>query len=507
MHAQFRVNTLGQAGIGTSPQNRLDVAGNARVSGSIYLGSDTSSVGTAGDFPLIFKVNNSFAGFTGNRGNSNVSFGYGALPNPYSGGSYDPRYYFFTENTAIGAGALYGNTGGYYNTAIGAGALSYNTTGYQNIAIGRGALLSNSTGYDNIAIGMEALRNSSASNNIAIGTEALWHNSTGYSNVAIGNKAMCYNRLGRYNTAIGHWTDNGYDLNNTTTIGNGAYVSADNQIRLGNYTVNSIGGYANWTMASDGRAKKNINANIPGLEFINRLQPVSYNFDLKAIDELMKSDDPKINAFHDSLQAAMSPEERKITEEARANKEKTVYSGFIAQDVEKAAKETGYDFSGVDAPENGKGTYGLRYAEFVVPLVKAVQELSEQNKRLQEQNNSLQKQINELTGKAASPEILKSKGEAAGLSEAATAGALLEQNIPNPFNQNTVIKYYLPQSVTAAQLCIYDLNGKQLKQIRLTERGSGSQTISASEFQAGIYLYALIADGQEVDVKRMILTE
>jgi hypothetical protein len=49
-------------------------------------------------------------------------------------------------------------------------------------------------------------------------------------------------------------------------------------------------------------------------------------------------------------------------------------SGFIAQEVEQAAQSVGYDFSGIDAPKNEHDLYGLRYAEFVVPLVKAVQE-------------------------------------------------------------------------------------------------------------------------------------
>ena len=56
-----------------------------------------------------------------------------------------------------------------------------------------------------------------------------------------------------------------------------------------------------------------------------------------------------------------------------------VYTGFVAQDVEKAARELNYDFSGVDAAKNDKDLYGLRYSEFVVPLVKAVQELSAKN--------------------------------------------------------------------------------------------------------------------------------
>ena len=73
-----------------------------------------------------------------------------------------------------------------------------------------------------------------------------------------------------------------------------------------------------------------------------------------------------------------------INNKARADKEKQVQSGFVAQDVEAIAKRLGYDFSGVEVDEIGM--YSLRYGEFVVPLVKAVQELSEQNNRLQEQN-------------------------------------------------------------------------------------------------------------------------
>jgi predicted RNase H-like nuclease (RuvC/YqgF family) len=48
----------------------------------------------------------------------------------------------------------------------------------------------------------------------------------------------------------------------------------------------------------------------------------------------------------------------------------------------------------VDAAKNEKDLYGLRYAEFVVPLVKAVQELSIQNAELKNQIDE-QKKINE----------------------------------------------------------------------------------------------------------------
>jgi trimeric autotransporter adhesin len=54
--------------------------------------------------------------------------------------------------------------------------------------------------------------------------------------------------------------------------------------------------------------------------------------------------------------------------------ETTLFTGFIAQEVEQAAKDAGYNFSGIDKPKNENDLYGLRYAEFVVPLVKAMQE-------------------------------------------------------------------------------------------------------------------------------------
>ena len=73
--------------------------------------------------------------------------------------------------------------------------------------------------------------------------------------------------------------------------------------------------------------------------------------------------------------------------------EKTIFSGFVAQEVEQAAKNVGYDFSGVEKPKSENDMYGLRYAEFVVPLVKAVQEQQQMIDELKKQNADLQKRI------------------------------------------------------------------------------------------------------------------
>jgi len=77
-------------------------------------------------------------------------------------------------------------------------------------------------------------------------------------------------------------------------------------------------------------------------------------------------------------------------------------SGFIAQEVEATAESLGYDFSGVDAPKNDKDFYGLRYAAFVVPLVKAVQEQQEyiesQEERLVEMEQKMARLESMLLG-------------------------------------------------------------------------------------------------------------
>ena len=428
-----------------------------------------------------FRVNNVLAGYTGSSSStSSVFFGYGALKS----GASTPG------NVAIGANALATVSNSYadYNVAVGYNALYMNAMGYYSVAVGSYSLYSNTSGY----------RNS------AVGHQALYSNKTGYNNVAVGHQAL-YSSTGNNNTALGTYTDVGNaSLTNATALGYNAWVTASNQVRIGNSSISSIVLGNHTTIPSDGRTKRNIRSEVPGLAFIEQLQPIVYSYNLDALDELEKSDDPKISARRDSILDARSPEEKAIEAKARADKEKIVFSGFIAQDVEKAAQSIGYNFNGVDAPENGKGPYGLRYSEFVVPLVKAVQELSEQNNAKDVVIASLQEQINELKANS-SLRSTTNEMETTGAVDAVVAQCKLYQNAPNPFGQDTRIKYYLPQEVKTAYLCIYDLRGTQIKQILIAQRGEGSQLILGSELAAGMYLYALIVDGKEVDTKRMII--
>jgi hypothetical protein len=77
--------------------------------------------------------------------------------------------------------------------------------------------------------------------------------------------------------------------------------------------------------------------------------------------------------------------------------EKIRFSGFVAQDVEKAAREVGYDFGGITKPKTSTDLYSLSYESFVVPLVKAVQEQQQVTETQRNDIDLLKAQVAELT--------------------------------------------------------------------------------------------------------------
>jgi hypothetical protein len=118
------------------------------------------------------------------------------------------------------------------------------------------------------------------------------------------------------------------------------------------------------------------------LEFILKLKPVSYNWDIRKLEDYVGATEETDSCAH--------------TRDARSKQEAKTYTGFIAQEVEKVAQNIGYDFSGVETPPNDFTPYSIRYAEFVVPLVKAVQEQQEMIEVLQKQNEMLIERLEKL---------------------------------------------------------------------------------------------------------------
>jgi hypothetical protein len=89
-----------------------------------------------------------------------------------------------------------------------------------------------------------------------------------------------------------------------------------------------------------------------------------------------------------------------------------------------------------------------------------------------------------------------------GLSD--SKAVVLDQNVPNPFAESTVIRYYIPTSVVKAQLHFYDAMGKLVNTLEVNGRGEGQVSVFAQDLSSGTYTYALVADAQVIDTKRMI---
>lgn len=85
--------------------------------------------------------------------------------------------------------------------------------------------------------------------------------------------------------------------------------------------------------------------------------------------------------------------------------------------------------------------------------------------------------------------------------------ALLEQNTPNPFISNCVIRYSLPQKFTTASIVVTDITGRTVKQFMLSSAGNGSININAGMLAQGTYTYTLYVDGKFIDSKHMVITK
>ena len=550
----FRVNNSRAAyiGYGKSSTSIGYNALNAAATGNYNTATGTYALAanTSGNNNT---ANGSYALVSNTTGSYNTAFSSDALHNNTTG-SY---------NTITGASGLYSNASGNGNVASGFASLYSNTTGYSNVAIGIAALHANTTASNVVAIGDSALYNNelgftgdlyAGTNNVAVGSKALfsdlggngntaigtnalysttngnynvangdhalyydtyggantangyralYHNTGGTGNTADGFEALYNNTDGFYNTALGEQAYfSGGSYSNSTAIGYTADISASNQVRIGNSNVTSIGGYANWTNISDGRVKKNIKQNVPGLAFINKLQPITYNLDLDAADKIVQK-----SVIEDKDGKAIQPSQFELN--SRKTKEQIVYTGFIAQDVEKAAKSLHYDFSGVDAAKNDKDLYGLRYSDFVVPLVKAVQELSKMNDAKDSVIQMQNSKIDDLESRLTKIESMLNVSSITSnnLKIENISSASLQQNIPNPFTHTTTISYTLPQKFSVAQIIITDKNGKILKTMNVSGSGKGSLNVDASTLASGAYNYSLYIDGKFITSKQMALAK
>ncbi len=165
--------------------------------------------------------------------------------------------------------------------------------------------------------------------------------------------------------------------------------------------------------------------------------------------------------------------------------------------MEQAAKTVNYDFSGVIKPANEKDHYSISYSDFVVPLVKGMQEQEQKIEKLERTIEELKNLIETLTINTS-----LSSDSRVDLNNKDSKG--LKQNIPNPFTEKTTIDYEIPQTAGSAKIVFYKANGQFIKSVAITNKGKGQLNIFSTDFKNGAYSYSLIVDGKILDTKMMI---
>ncbi len=257
---------------------------------------------------------------------------------------------------------------------------------------------------------------------------------------------------------------------------NSAYLGLSNNRFLYFYSqnvdatnINAINFYANGIrFESDKRIKENFRNIESPLEKIIQLSGLKYDYIIEISD------------------SSLSKEEIE-----KASKLKKNRLGFIAQDVEKILPEAVFYDKDTDM-------YYIEYTALIPVIVEAMKEQQAKIELLEDEIESLNSKSNE---KSATITNYTPEGIAASNTPS------LGQNVPNPFNVSTRVDIYLPNTVISAKLYIYNMQGSQVKSFNINERGNTSITIEGNSLEAGMYLYTLIADGREVNTKKMILTK
>lgn len=301
---------------------------NADISGSAAIDVSKFSVGTNGQ---VLTTSGGVSQWANPSGSSLINNA--GVRNLFAGESVGGTG---TDNAFFGSSAGNSNSSGNYNVIFGALAGQNKTFGDLNTLVGwlAGSVLTTATFNGNTFIGAQAGQNSTGGPNTFLGEKSGQFNTTGTQSLFAGNRAGITNTTGGQHTILGYFADvSSSNLQNATAIGYNTIVNASNKVRIGNTAVNVIEGQVAFTAASDKRLKKDIQSLDVGLDFIMKLNPVSY----------------QMKAFND----------------AKLN------WGFLAQDIETlVGDENAILTVGGDADR----TLGLRYTDFIAPLVKAVQE-------------------------------------------------------------------------------------------------------------------------------------
>ena len=200
------------------------------------------------------------------------------------------------------------------------------------------------------------------------------------------------------------------------------------------------------------------------LDNIQKMNVIEYNF---------KTDWHIPDAEKDTMKTALV-----ITKEKESNER---HYGLSAQELQAIYPNL--------VKEGQDGYLGVNYIELVPILIRSIQELKQE--------------LDEVRG---GDKGIMSRSATTAIGTAKTASNVLFQNTPNPFKEQTIIRFSLADDAQNAAICIFDMSGKILKKLPISS-GQSSVCINGWELGEGMFLYTLMVNGREIDTKRMILSK
>jgi len=231
----------------------------------------------------------------------------------------------------------------------------------------------------------------------------------------------------------------------------------------GTMTVNSL------VQTSDLRLKKDIiSYNGSDEKVLNRV------LDMNVIKYTYKDTVPTLNASDADTEGNII-----MIDENNSGKR---HIGLIAQELQDLFPEL--------VEEGQDGYLGINYVELVPVLIRAIQELKAEL---------------DVTRSEASAPMMRAQATT-DVGNVSSHGNVLYQNKPNPFNEQTTIRFSLADDARDASICIFDMQGKMLKSLPVSS-GMESVSVNGYELGKGMFLYSLIVNGQEIDTKRMVISK
>lgn len=315
-------------------------------------------------------------------------------------------------------------------------------------------------------------------------------------------------------SATGNGADGSDNIAGPANFGIGAYTeSALSQFNYGIFSVcgptgtpsDSDDTHHNWAgyflgdivasrtfRFSDNKLKSNIQPIENALEKLNKLQTSVYTFNQTEFPDLSLPAGKQLGFVAENMQSVFPELVRNATSPKIAGIRGKTARNSVAF---KAVNYEGIIPVLVAAVKEQKQIVDVK----TEALSAKIAQLEKENAELKSRLDAIEKLLSQ-SGVHFAP---ASEKQAAGKPDAAS----LEQNNPNPFSEQSVIKYYIPAAFRTAQLVITDMNGEQLKSITINNSGFGQVTINKNELQVGSYLYSLVVDGAKADTRMMVLTK